>query len=63
MLFKEYIGKISRKSGPSRKFTYKSLLGNPNLMIPSTGNKNKDTQRRYKGKFYKTKLNDFYEDL
>lgn len=62
MLFKEYIGKMLRKSGPIRKFTSKSILGNPNLMIPSTGNKNKDAQRRYKGKFYKTKLNNFYED-
>lgn len=57
MLFKEYINKVKkniRKSGPLRKMGIKTILGNPKLSLPLTGDENADTQRRYKnngGKF------------
>jgi len=49
--FKEYIDKMNkkfRKSGPVRKVGIKTILGNPRLSIPITGDDKKDDKRRYK---------------
>jgi hypothetical protein len=49
--FNEYIDKVIkrvRKSGPLRKTGIKTILGNPRLSIPLTGNLKLDRERRYK---------------
>jgi len=51
MKFEEYfdrVNKAHRKSGVCRRIGVKSILGNPNLDIPTTSNKKEDQKRRYK---------------
>lgn len=53
MKFREYIDKVnkkSRKSGPIRKIGIKTILGNPKLNIPLSGNEKEDNKKRYKSK-------------